>query len=83
MTKPPFNPSFHLRRLEDVTATSSARITKLQADIEWYQNALDEKHVWAKNEQARAEWLARQNIRLWILLFLCWLLAGATELAFR
>jgi len=84
MTKiPPFSPTVGLRRLADVTATASARITKLEADVEWYKHALEEKHAWARREEQRARRAERNLHCLYTFLALCLLLYGATELGSR
>jgi len=82
MTKPAFNPSHMASRLEAVTNVASARITKLTADVEWYQRALEEKSRWARELEAELHTVRRQ--RTWALaLAVLALLACATALASR
>lgn len=90
MTNPAFKPTIGLRRLEDVTATASARISKLEADVEWYKHVLEEKHAWAKSAEERAE-VAETDLWVWrtfalglaVGLILTIVAYRATELSFR
>lgn len=65
-------------RLVAVTHTASAQIQKLEADVRWYQNALEQKSQWADHETKRADHEAQRVVRL------CFALAviGVTTLSY-
>ena len=82
MTKPAFNPSHIASRLEAVTNVASARITKLTADVEWYQRALEEKSRWARELEAELKYVRFQRMCVTTMLVTL-ILACATALASR
>lgn len=82
MTKPSFNPSHQLSRLDALTNTASTALARAEANAAWYKTALQQKTIWTYQIEAE---LGRALDRLFWWRFGCvfFAVACATALASR